>query len=180
MSEIPCDAELRIPSDLIYLRPVRAFIRELAENVGFSHEKASDIELVVDEVFANAIEHGSAGSGSRIVIHCLSTEDMIKVVVSDGGRGEGTDTGWISEWSNVVVREETQSGTERGHGLLLVHNLADEMIMESNSMGGIDVHLVMYKEGQQAAKNNSVCRKPQVSVDRVEGDTNLTKSRGTI
>ena len=146
MSDIACAAELRIPGDLIYLRPVRAFIRELAENTGFCHERASNIELAVDEVFSNAIEHGSAGSGSQIVIHCLSTDEIMRIVVSDTGRGKDSDTRWLDAWSDAV-REKAQPGTERGHGLLLAHNLIDEMSMESNSMGGIDVHLVVYKEG---------------------------------
>jgi len=147
VSGIACDAELRIPGDLIYLRPVRAFIRELAENTGFSHERASNIELAVDEVFSNAIEHGSAGSGSKIAIHCMSTDDMLRIIVSDTGRGKNSSKRLLDAWSDAV-REKSQPGTERGHGLLLVHNLMDEMSMESNSMGGVDVHLVVYKEGQ--------------------------------
>ena len=151
MSDIARDAELRIPSDLIYLRPVRVFIRELAESMGFCHRKVNDIELAVDEVFSNAIEHGSDGSGSWIVICCSSTDEMMRVVVSDTGRGRDSNTRWLDAWSDMI-REEARSGTERGHGLLLVHNLTDEMRMESNSMGGVDVHLVVYKEGQRVAQ----------------------------
>ena len=148
MGDVACGAELRVPGDLIYLRPVRSFIRELAKNIGFSHERVSDIELAVDEIFSNAIEHGSAGSRSQIVIHCLSNEELVRITVSDTGRGVGSNTGWVDAWTNVV-REKTQPGTERGHGLLLARNLTDQMIMESNQMGGLDVHLVVYKERQK-------------------------------
>ena len=148
MSDIACGAELRVPGDLIYLRPVRSFIRELAKDIGFPHERVSDIELAVDEIFSNAIEHGSTGSGSQIVIYCLSTEESLRITVSDTGRGESSDMEWIDAWTNVV-RDKTQPGTERGHGLLLARNLTDQMIMESNQMGGVDVHLVVYKERQK-------------------------------
>ena len=148
MSDVACGAELRVPGDLIYLRPVRSFIRELAKNTGFAHERVSDIELAVDEIFSNAIEHGSAGSGSQIVIYCLSTEESLRITVSDTGRGESSDMEWVDAWTNVV-RDKTQPGTERGHGLLLARNLTDQMIMESNQMGGVDVHLVVYKERQE-------------------------------
>lgn len=151
MSDTACDAELRVPSDWTYLRPVRSFIRKLAENTGFPHERISDIELAVDEVFSNAIEHGSAGSGSRIAIRCLSTDEMMRVTISDTGQGRCPNTRWLDAWSDAVG-EKTQPGTERGHGLLLVHNLADEMHMESNSTGGVDVYLVVYKEGQRGAE----------------------------
>ena len=148
MSDFAFGAELKVPGDLIYLRPVRSFIRELAKNIGFSHERVSDIELAVDEIFSNAIEHGSAGSRSQIAIRCLSNEELVRITVSDTGRGEGSNTGWVDAWTNVV-REKTQPGTERGHGLLLARNLTDQMIMESNQIGGVDVHLVVYKERQK-------------------------------
>jgi len=72
----------------------------------------------------------------------------VRITVSDTGRGVGSNTGWVDAWTNVV-REKTQPGTERGHGLLLARNLTDQMIMESNQMGGLDVHLVVYKERQK-------------------------------
>ena len=158
------EVELEVPGDLIYLRPVRAFIRELTQNMGFSHERVNSIELAVDEIFSNAVEHGSASSRSQIVIRCLVTEEMVRVVVSDTGHGEGSDAGWLGAWSDAV-EEEARPGTERGHGLLLAHNLTDEMKMDLNSAGGVDVHLVVYKEKRRRRKANGVCRKPRVGTD---------------
>ncbi len=80
-----CEMELKVPSDMIYLRPVRAFVRELAEGLGFCHEKANDIELAVDEIFTNAIEHGSDDTGSSVMVQCLSTDEMMKIIISDTG-----------------------------------------------------------------------------------------------
>ena len=148
MDNIACDAELRIPGDLIYLRPVRSFIKELAKNTGFSAERVSEIELAVDEIFSNAIEHGSAGSESKIAICCSSNDEFMRIIVSDTGCGKGSDERWMAAWSSVVS-EKTQPGTERGHGLLLARNLTDEMIMKPNSIGGVDVHLVIYREDQK-------------------------------
>ncbi len=56
MSDIVYSTELRVPGDLIYLRPVRYFIKELAKNAGFHHKQVGDIELAVDEIFSNAID----------------------------------------------------------------------------------------------------------------------------
>ena len=158
------DLELKVPGDLIYLRPVRAFIRELTQSMDYSHERVNSIELAVDEIFSNAVEHGSASSGSQIVIQCLVTEEMVRVIVSDTGHGEDSDAGWLAAWSEAA-KEEARPGTERGHGLLLAHNLTDEMKMDPNSMGGVDVHLVVYKEERQGRKNNGVCRKPRVGIN---------------
>jgi anti-sigma regulatory factor (Ser/Thr protein kinase) len=146
LSEATCHAELRLPSNLIYLRPVRAFVKELAENIGFGHEKVNDIELAVDEVLSNAIEHGSVGLKSWIVVRCMSTDNMIKIIVSDAGHGSESRPSWIDAWSEAIKIEKDRPDTERGHGLLVAHSLTDEMSIESNSMGGVDAHLVVYKE----------------------------------
>jgi anti-sigma regulatory factor (Ser/Thr protein kinase) len=127
---------------------MRAFVRELAEELGFCHEKVNSMEVAVDEVFTNAIEHGSASVDSPVVVQCLSTDEMMEIVVSDTGGGEDRDTSWVSDWTHVVD-DEIESWTERGHGLLLAYRLVDEMSMEPNEIGGIEVHLGMYKKGKQ-------------------------------
>ena len=152
MSDIAYHAELRLPSNLIYLRPMRAFIKDLAENIGFSHDKVYDIEIAVDEMFSNAIEHGSVGPKSCVVIRCVSTDNMMRVIVSDAGQANGSNLAWFDAWLNAVKREKKRPDTERGHGLLVAHSLTDEMNIESNSMGGVDVHLVVYKEKQRIAQ----------------------------
>lgn len=151
MCGVACRMELKITGNMIYLRPMRIFVRELAEELGFCHEKVNDIEVAVDEVFTNAIEHGSASIGSPIVVQCLSTDEMMEIVVSDTGGGENLDTSWVSAWTSVVD-DEIESWTERGHGLLLAYRLVDEMSMKSNETGGIEVHLAMYKKGKQIAQ----------------------------
>ena len=147
MCGVACGMELKITGNMVYIRPMRAFVRELAEELGFCHEKVNDIEVAVDEVFTNAIEHGSAGIGSPVVVQFLSTDEMMEIVVSDTGGGEELDTSWVSDWTNVVDGE-IESWTERGHGLLLACRLVDEMSMESNDIGGIKVRLAMYKKGK--------------------------------
>lgn len=102
MCDTARDAELRVPTDLVYLRAVRGFVKELA----------------VDEVFTNAVEHATAGSGSRIAIHCLSTDEMVRITVSDTGQGRGTNAKWLDAWSDVV-KGKIQPWAQRGRGLLL-------------------------------------------------------------
>jgi anti-sigma regulatory factor (Ser/Thr protein kinase) len=70
---------------------------------------------------------------------------MMKITVSDTGSGGSPNKKLVRAWTNAI-KERTKSGTERGHGLLLAHNLTDEMSMESNPTGGVDIHLVIYKE----------------------------------
>ena len=151
MCGVACRMELKITGNMIYIRPMRAFVRELAEELGFCHEKINNMEVAVDEVFANAIEHGSACIRSPVVVQCLSTDEMMEIVISDTGGGEDLDTSWVNTWTDVVDGE-IESWTERGHGLLLACRLVDEMTMKSNEIGGIEVHLTMYKKGKQIAQ----------------------------
>lgn len=159
------DAELKIPSNLVYLRSIRVFVRSLAENAGFCREKINNIELATDEIFTNAIEHGSADTTSKIIIRCLVNDEMMKLVISDKGQGKGFNQGLAAAWSDVV-ESKIRLGTERGHGLFLAHNLTDEMCMEPNSLGGVDVHLTWYtgRESKYCKNANSVGFEPQVSV----------------
>ena len=144
MENAACRAELTVPGDVIYLRPVRAFARALAENIGFSGQKVNDIELAVDEIFSNAVEHGSGGVFSQVGITFLLNEDSLRIVISDTGQGKNANSGWCEAWAKAI-KKNTSPGTERGHGLLLAHGLADEMIMESNPAGGVDVHLIVHR-----------------------------------
>ncbi len=151
MCGVACKMELKVTGNMVYIRPMRFFVRELAEDLGFCHEKINNIKLAVDEVFTNAIEHGSASIDSPVVVQFLSTDEMMEVVVSDTGGGEDVDTSWVSTWPSVAD-SEFGSWTERGHGLLLAYRLVDEMSVESNKIGGIEIHLTIYKKGKQIAQ----------------------------
>jgi len=169
VNRLACDAELRIPSDLIYLRSVRTFIRELAENLGFCPEKVRNIEIATDEIFSNAVEHGSDNTRSKIVICCSINDQMMNVTISDEGRGKGFKKKWHEVWSDVAS-SKIEFGTERGHGLLLAHLLTDKMRMESNSVGGLDVQLSWFigRDSLYGNNTNRVCCEPQVCMNSTE------------
>jgi len=157
------DAELRIPSNFIYLRSVRAFIKELAENLGFCNEKIHNIELATDEIFSNAVEHGSESPDSEIIVSCLVNDEMMTVTISDRGQNDEFGRKWDEVWSEVI-NNEVYVGTERGHGLLLARLLTDDMSMESNSVGGLEVRLTWFnrRDSKYCISANRVCCGPQI------------------
>ncbi len=162
MDSITYDAKLRIPSNLIYIRSVRAFIKELAENLGFCAEKVQNIELATDEIISNAVEHGSEDSDSKISILCSSNDEEMIVTIRDQGRNN-TEKRWSEVWANVISNE-VYVGTERGHGLLLARLLSDDMNIETNSTGGLDVRLTWFNRGSSkyCINANRVCCMPQI------------------
>jgi anti-sigma regulatory factor (Ser/Thr protein kinase) len=166
LSGITYDAEIRIPSNLIYLRSVRIFIRELAENMGFCREKVHNVEIATDEILSNAVEHGSEGLNSYINIYCSVDDEMMSITISDQGQGKALRKKWDEVWSEIV-NNEVYVGTERGHGLLLARLLTDEMCMESNSIGGLDVCLTWFnrRNSEYCINANRVCCGPQISTN---------------
>ena len=71
-------------------------MRKLAESAGFSYERAYRIELAVDEVFSNAVEHGSGNSRSQIAIRCSPTDELIRII--ETGSGSDVNAGWPDTW----------------------------------------------------------------------------------
>ncbi len=163
------DAELRIPSDLIYLHSVRAFVKELAKDLGFDPERINDIEVATDEILSNAIEHGSKGVDSEVVIFITLNEESMKIVIRDYGKDEPLNDNLFEVWSKATA-SNIENNLERGRGLRLAWLLSDDMHMESNSAGGLDVHLFwsIRKDGAHCLKNNSLCYEPQIVIDLTE------------
>ena len=77
-----------IPSDYIYVSPIRAFIKQLAQRLQFSQMKVEDIELTVDEICNNAIEHGSSSVQSDILLVLTLNDDCFEILIRDKGKGK--------------------------------------------------------------------------------------------
>jgi len=131
--------------------------------LGFCNEKMHNIELATDEIFSNAVEHGSESSNSEIIVSCSVNDEMMMVTISDQGQGNEFGRKWDEVWSEVI-NNEVYVGTERGHGLLLARLLTDDMSMESNSVGGLDVRLTWFnrRDSKYCISANRVCCEPQI------------------
>jgi anti-sigma regulatory factor (Ser/Thr protein kinase) len=75
--------------------------------------KLDDLALMVSEVVANAVRHGSPEADGNIGLRLEADQDALRVVVTDGGRVFAIDPGSIDP-----DRDES-------FGLLLVDKLAD-------------------------------------------------------
>jgi anti-sigma regulatory factor (Ser/Thr protein kinase) len=67
--------KLTVPSCLKYIRPIQMFIGQLAQQLGFCRTRIYDIELIIDEVCSNAIEHGSETRDSGIDVDSFAISD---------------------------------------------------------------------------------------------------------
>ncbi|MGB9597606.1 MAG: ATP-binding protein, partial [Candidatus Poribacteria bacterium] len=147
----------------------RAFIRELAKDLGFDSDRINYIEIATDEILSNAIEHGSKDASSEIVIFITIDEESMEIVIRDHGKDEPLGDDIFEVWSKAIT-SNIENNSERGRGLRLAWLLSDNMRMESNSVGGLDVHLFWSfgKDGAHCSKDNSLCYEPQIVINLTE------------
>lgn len=81
--------ELSCPGDLRLLPHIRAFVRNVAFDLGFCEEDVEKIEISVDEACANAILHAysSDEQDRRITINLKPVTGGLEIYVADLGCG---------------------------------------------------------------------------------------------
>jgi anti-sigma regulatory factor (Ser/Thr protein kinase) len=107
-------------SDPAEIALVRATVQKLAEREGFA-ERAGDLVLALDEIVANAQEHGRAPIAVRVW-----NDGRLVVEVRDVGEGFDRARVWRSHPPEPLGA--------RGRGLWIARQLADhvEIIVEPN------------------------------------------------
>ena len=101
---------------------VAAFASQLDPTI----EELSDIKTAVSEAVTNCIIHGYEDKQGIVKIHCLLTENEIKIEISDNGKG----------MENVDMAKEplytTKPNLERsGMGFTIMESFMDDMQVES-------------------------------------------------
>ena len=110
--------EATIGSDPGEIAPVRDAVHELAERAGYGR-RADDLALAVDELIANAQEHGAA----PIHVVAEAGEDRcVHVEVCDAGSG--------FDWTEAVREHPPRPDSRRGRGLWIVRQLVDRVTVE--------------------------------------------------
>lgn len=98
--------------------PARRFVRRMLAG-STDPATLSDLQLIVSELFTNAVEHGVDGT-VRVVVH--DTPGFVGVTVQS--RGPAPAVGESSEWHVAAPTAIS------GRGLGIVRELADEVVVE--------------------------------------------------
>ena len=110
--------EATIGDDPGEIASVLEAVHDLAERAGYS-ERADDLALAIDELIANAQEHGAAP------IHVVAQADEdsgVHVQVTDAGSG--------FDWTEAVREHPPRPDSRRGRGLWIVRQLVDRVTVE--------------------------------------------------
>ena len=138
--------ELKMPSDVLYVDPVRTFVGKLAERLEFSRKRGADIQLTVDEICTNAVKHGSSAVTDRIALCIRVDKDTLEILVRDTGHGDAAAGGWITPERLREIEVNRSPCSESGHGIFIAKSLADVHEMWCNAAGGTEVRVIFYRE----------------------------------
>jgi serine/threonine-protein kinase RsbW len=122
-----------LPGDVNAISPVIEKVMAVVREMGCAAGREFEIELVLWEALANAIEHGSANDPSKQIQCCVAcdhTRGML-IVVRDPGPGFNP----ASIPSPVVGQNIFSTG---GRGIYLINQLMDEVRFEK---GGTEIHM---------------------------------------
>ena len=138
------DIELNIPSAVFYIEPVRAFIGNLAQSLGFPRKRVADIQLVLDEVCTNAVHHGSVNTAVGIKLRIGVDAHTLEILVRDTGSGDARGKNWLTHERLSEIEANRSPSNESGHGIFIAKSLSDTHEMQPNEAGGTDVRVVFY------------------------------------
>ena len=136
------DIKLKIPSAAFYIDPIRAFIGNLAKNLGFPRKRVADIQLVIDEICSNAVHHGSIDATVGIKLQIKSDAHSLEILVRDTGVRHKGQKNWLTRERLSEIEANRSPSNESGHGIFIAKSLSDTCEMKINAAGGTDVRVV--------------------------------------
>jgi PAS domain S-box-containing protein len=126
----PAQLTVQVPADEpSSLALLRARLREWLPAAGVDSREATDIMIVAGEAAANGVEHATAGRPAeappvQITLTARAEHGKVQLTVTDTGS-------WRSPPAD---REEPAPGT-RGHGLIFMHALMDDVTIVPSAHG---------------------------------------------
>ena len=127
--------ETTLPGDPRAVEPVIRKIMGVITEMGCAAGREFEIELVLYEALANAVEHGSANDPSKQVGCCVACDHERGMLIVVRDPGQGFDPASIP--SPIIGQNLFATG---GRGIYLINQLVDEVRFEK---GGTEIHLRM-------------------------------------
>lgn len=136
---LPSALHLRLPTDLVFVRPARKMVEALLQAQGWDEDAVEEVALVATELVQNAIEHGSRADGTEIADLCVRLHPgAVEMEVTDPGTGK--DLGALLERD---VTRPVPLDSPRGRGLFLINRLASRLERARAPGGGAVVRVRM-------------------------------------
>lgn len=130
-------ATMRSRADPDQLAAIREFVARSSQALAVDERTIGDLQLAVDEICSNVIQHGYGGRGGEIEITVEDAGASIRLVVRDWGMA--FDPGRVPAPALDLPLEERKLG---GLGLFLVRQIMDEVQFEFDVQQGNSVTMV--------------------------------------
>ncbi|MDJ0973627.1 MAG: ATP-binding protein [Planctomycetota bacterium] len=134
---LPAPFRISVPTDLVFVRPVRKMIEAVLVAQGWGEDDVDDAALVITEIVQNAIEHGSKCDGTESVsVLCAIQAEAVELEVDDPGSGKDPAEVMDRDPSAPVPLDAT-----RGRGLFLIHKLCATFERSVREEGGMRIRV---------------------------------------
>lgn len=114
--------EIVVPANLDEIPKISEDIEEILSSQHFSADEMLDVQLAVEEVIANVINHGYAGKTGSVGIRCDASPEKITIEISDSARAFNPLTVPEPDVSKDI--EDRRIG---GLGIFLVRRVMDSV-----------------------------------------------------
>jgi len=133
------NVDIRVPNELQYVALIGSIGEDIARNLaefrGDRNALASQLNLVLTEASANAMEHADVGAPEKFVRVCIRIKnDCLEAKVYDTGQGFDI---------NRVPQPDFDHPTERGRGIFFIKTLMDTVTYRHVGTGNV-LRMVKY------------------------------------
>lgn len=103
---------LKLPGTTESLKSIRDFVAQAATEAGLDKKAAYKLKLAVDEIAANAIEHGYRESGVEgpLMVSAVIDDDCFRIILEDEGAAYDPRTKEPPEDLDLLLHERQVGG----------------------------------------------------------------------
>jgi anti-sigma regulatory factor (Ser/Thr protein kinase) len=139
--------QVAIPSNPKYLRALRALIKEITHEMGYTPKNRSEIIHAVDEAITNVIKHGYEGKDHKAIIVTLEEKtDRLVIHIRDFGKKAPL------QFIRPRQLHEVRPG---GLGVFFIKRHMDEVIYDTGFRTGTELTLVKYLKKRRKKSSRS-------------------------
>lgn len=140
--------ELKVAATLRHIEKVKEFVVEVAKKIDFSPIELFQIELVVDEAYANAADHGSECSRDKEVhVKCIVEGDRLTIIIKDfGGKPFNPDF-----FERIADKKTWGIG---GRGIKIIKEIMDEVMYFFVTGKSTTLYMVKQKGTAEAGEDS--------------------------
>ncbi|MDR1760102.1 MAG: ATP-binding protein [Fibrobacter sp.] len=114
---------LKVPSDCVYVSPLRHLVSRILLNKGYSSRDAFHLEMIVDELANNAMEHGSPEKPITLDLLLSHSSAVLTVRNECLSLSAESQKQLLNKFENPVI----DINSSRGRGIALVKKLSDKV-----------------------------------------------------